>query len=89
MPKAIQSPICSEADAMGPLGAIRRWFQRQIEQRVDRMAFRTLERLSDADLRDIGLTRADVEWASRLPLSENASAALQEVARQRRREISW
>jgi hypothetical protein len=36
-------------------------------------------------LRDIGVTRQDVRWASRLPLTVNAALALEERAFRRRR----
>lgn len=52
------------------------WFDKRSEQVVDRMAFDTLTRLDDRQLRDIGLTRDDVDWASRLPLSQDAAEAL-------------
>ena len=37
-----------------------------------------LSRFDDHMLRDIGLTRADVLWAEKLPLSVNAVMALEE-----------
>ena len=52
------------------------WFDRRSAQIVDRAAFDTLTRLDDRHLKDIGLTREDVEWASNLPLSRNAAEAL-------------
>jgi uncharacterized protein YjiS (DUF1127 family) len=49
---------------------------------------RNVRRLADFDdhmLRDIGLTREEVEWAAGLPLAVNAALALEERAFQRRR----
>lgn len=43
-----------------------------------------LEAFDDHMLSDIGLTRGDVEWASRLPLSSNATFALEDRSHRRR-----
>lgn len=51
------------------------------QRRMDREAFRYLSKLDDSLLDDIGVTRADVEWAMNLPLSQDASDALQRIAR--------
>lgn len=50
-----------------------------------RQRLRYLLDLDDAILEDIGLTRAEVAWATRLPLATNAALALQERAQLRRR----
>jgi uncharacterized protein YjiS (DUF1127 family) len=50
-------------------------------------ARRAVNRLQDFDdymLRDIGVTRLDVRWASGLPLSVNAAQALEERSFRRR-----
>jgi hypothetical protein len=44
-----------------------------------------LDALDDFLLQDIGVTRADVRWASGLPLSVNAALELEERATRRRR----
>ena len=49
-------------------------------RRESRDAFRHLLSLDEALLRDVGVTRADVEWAAQLPLSVNAARALQDCA---------
>ena len=49
-------------------------------RRESRDAFKHLLSLDDALLRDVGVTRADVEWAAQLPLSVNAARALQDCA---------
>jgi uncharacterized protein YjiS (DUF1127 family) len=46
-----------------------------------RRAVRELLKLDDHVLHDVGATRADVEWASHLPLTMNASLALDERTR--------
>jgi uncharacterized protein YjiS (DUF1127 family) len=42
-----------------------------------------LETFDDHMLADIGLTRGDVEWASHLPLSSNATTALESRSRRK------
>lgn len=54
---------------------VRRW-----KRREDRDAFRQLLKLDDTLLKDIGVNKADVLWASELPLSVNASVELQNLA---------
>jgi uncharacterized protein YjiS (DUF1127 family) len=44
-----------------------------------------LASLDDHVLRDIGLTRSDVEWAERVPLTQNAVLALEDRIHRRRR----
>ena len=46
-----------------------------------------LDSFDDYILRDIGVTRGDVRWASGLPLSVNAAVALEERALQRQRRM--
>lgn len=55
--------------------------QQRRERRIDRDAFTHLNSLDDNLLKDIGVTREDVQWAMNLPLSQNASDALQLVSR--------
>ncbi len=50
-----------------------------------RRAVARLDLLDDRMLRDIGLTREDLRWASGLPLSVNAALAMDERARSRER----
>ncbi len=49
-----------------------------------RRAVTRLQAYDDYMLRDIGVTRHDVYWASGLPLSVNAALALEERSMQRR-----
>lgn len=54
------------------------------QRRIDRDSFARLQALDDEMLKDIGLTRGDVMWASSLPLSTNASAELEIIARRKK-----
>ncbi len=56
--------------------------ENRIQRRIDRDAFLRLMVLDDAMLKDIGVKREDVIWASQLPLSVNASLELEKIARQ-------
>jgi uncharacterized protein YjiS (DUF1127 family) len=58
------------------LGAL--WRHWQAHRSVKHLAS-----LDDHMLRDIGLKRSDVEWAERVPLSQNAILALEERVRRR------
>ena len=46
-----------------------------------RRAMAQLLGLNDASLRDLGVTRADVDWAAHRPLTENAAMALADRVR--------
>ena len=54
------------------------WVERRREQRESRDAFAHLLNLDDSLLHDIGVTRAEVERAARLPLAEDAAQVLHE-----------
>lgn len=64
------------------VGAIRTYRQRKL----DRAAIEYMLGLEDHMLDDIGLTRRDVEWANRLPLSVNAATELELKAMVNRKE---
>ena len=51
---------------------------------LTRRSVSRLDRLDDYLLRDIGYTREEVQWASGLPLTVNAAAALEDRANRRR-----
>ena len=50
-----------------------------------RRAVARLDELDDFLLRDIGLSREDLQWAAGLPLSVNAAMALEERTREKAR----
>ncbi len=60
-----------------------RFVKTRIRQRIERQAFDNLLRLDNQMLSDIGVTRADVVWASNLPLSQDAATQLEIIARRR------
>lgn len=62
--------------------ALRRWSER----RVNRATFLRLRDLDDRQLRDIGLTRGEVDWAASLPLWRDAGLEAKQAAEQRRAE---
>lgn len=56
------------------------------QQVTNRLAFKNLLTLDANILHDIGVTREDVIWASKLPLSKNAALELEKIARENRRK---
>jgi len=64
---------------------LKAYYRQRRQRRIDRLAFQHLIALEDDILRDIGVSRADVIWASKLPLSQNAAQELEIIARQNRR----
>ncbi len=60
-----------------------RAYRAKKQQIIDRAAFRRLLKLDDDGLKDIGVSREDVIWASRQPVSVSASLELQKIARDR------
>jgi uncharacterized protein YjiS (DUF1127 family) len=78
----------------GLVRRVRQMLAARREQRIARAAFMRTTCLDDRTLEDIGVTRDEVEWAARLPLSVNASRALHARARARRAaegegRVSW
>ena len=55
------------------------------QQVTNRLAFKNLLTLEANILQDIGVTREDVIWASKLPLSKNAALELEKIARASKR----
>lgn len=47
-----------------------------VRNRIKRAAFRRMLTMDDRMLKDVGVTRGDVHWASELPMNVNAGAAL-------------
>ncbi len=54
------------------------WIECRREQQESRDAFAHLLKLDDSLLQDIGVTRAEVERAAKLPLAEDAAQVLYE-----------
>jgi len=52
----------------------------RLQQRIDRDAFNQLLKLDTEMLNDIGVSRDDVVYASRLPISEDAAVYLSKVS---------
>ena len=49
------------------------------QRKIDRDAFRNLLLLDEASLKDIGVSKDDIIWASNLAMNENASKELEKV----------
>ncbi|MFK7855229.1 MAG: hypothetical protein AB8B79_13995 [Granulosicoccus sp.] len=64
------------------------WLKVRHERKINRDAFSHLLKLEDDLLDDIGVTRDSVRWAASLPLSVDASRALEETARGRCSRLS-
>ena len=67
-------------EATGPMSLIARF----IRNWQARRSIARLNAFDDYMLRDIGVSRGDVHWASGLPLTVNAAVALEERSHQRR-----
>ncbi len=61
------------------------WSKARKQHRLNREALQHLTKLDNRILNDIGLTRADVIWASDLPLSQNAAQELENISKMNRR----
>lgn len=71
----------NEATFVGRLvRKIRTHLQLRRQHRINRQAFAQMMNLEDELLKDIGVTRADIHWASSLPLSENAAIELKKIS---------
>jgi len=54
----------------------RSFFRQLLDNWLSQGAIARLAQLDDAVLRDAGITRRDIEWASKLPITVNAEKAL-------------
>ena len=63
--------------------ALTHYVSRKYNQRLDRQAFNYLLTLDENLLRDIGVTKQDILWASQLPLEVDAAARIEEIAKRR------
>lgn len=59
---------------------VSRWKARR-QNKINRQAFQSMLKLEDHILNDIGVTRYDVLWANKLPLSQNAALELNKIAK--------
>ncbi len=94
-PNTSDSERCVQSDAKGFLTRItssavvkalvntKQHLMIRYKQHVSRRAIQQIDKLDDHMLKDMGITRYDVKWASRLPLSEDAAAKLEIIARRR------
>ncbi len=57
------------------------------QARIDRAAFQHMLTLEDHVLDDIGVTRANVEWANQLPMHQSAGLALEATKKRARPKI--
>ena len=62
-------------------------YRRNRQSRIDRAAFRQMLSLDDELLDDIGVTCANVEWASQLPIHQSAAQALEATRKRARPRI--
>lgn len=68
-----------------PIADLSRRLSERLRQRRDRRALRRITDLDDHLLRDIGVTRAEVELALSAPLTLDAGTELRRLANERRR----
>ncbi len=63
----------------GFMSKIREKLAQRRQRRIDRDAFKNLMLLDEASLKDIGITKDDIIWASNLAMNENASKELEKI----------
>ncbi len=85
---ALPNTHCAERQSISfaiptanPLKRALSYLAKRRNRRLDRAAMRDLLSMDDATLKDIGVSRGDVYWASQLPLSASATTELEIVAR--------
>lgn len=64
---------------------LKQQFMQVLQYRRDRKAFLELLDMEDELLADIGVSRANVIWASKLPIEINASRELENIAQENRK----
>ncbi|MBL8895578.1 MAG: DUF1127 domain-containing protein [Rhizobiales bacterium] len=74
----------TRAVAIGEAGGTS-WLKRLVRNWRAKRSIVRLETLDDHLLYDLGVTRAEVQWAAGLPLTVNAALALEERAFRRRK----
>ena len=75
----------NRAISLGEYGAVS-FFRRLVRNWKARRRIVNLSGYDDHMLRDIGISRGEVEWAAGLPLTVNAALALEERAFRRRHD---
>lgn len=68
---------------------IRRAYAEYQQRRVDRDAFRNLLNLDEASLKDIGVSRNDIIYASNLGIHESASKELEKIRKTNIATARW
>jgi len=76
--------VLSRAVSIGETGGAS-WLSRLVRNWRARRSIVRLETLDDHMLYDLGVTRAEVQWAAGLPLTVNAALALEDRAFRRRK----
>ncbi len=71
--------------AIGLVAKATSYLNTRRQQVTNRLAFKNLLTLEANILQDIGVTREDVIWASKLPLSKNAALELEKIAKASKR----
>jgi len=69
--------------------SVLRAIRKRYQQHIDRQAFNRMLSLDDNLLKDIGVSRADVRWASQLPLSQDAAVRLETLAGKKEGHSVW
>lgn len=83
--QALRTQTCVESDQpqggiFSVLSGFASYLRKRRKQKEERQAFNAMLYLDNHMLDDIGVSRADVEWASRLPLSTNAAEELRRLS---------
>ncbi|MDF1777698.1 MAG: hypothetical protein P1V13_16830 [Rhizobiaceae bacterium] len=73
-------------DAFGRLfSRIARFIKQRAQRHQDMRHIRELASMGDRDLRDMGIGRGDLYWASQLPINDRPTTGLNQIARKNQR----
>jgi len=64
------------------IAKLQNYLELRRQRKIDRNAMLTLLSLDEASLKDIGISRDDVIWASKLAMHKNASLELEKIRAQ-------